>query len=207
MPATAAQPSTAKTTTLPLAVGRQPKTLAWDTFRQRFLFREDGYKYEWVSGTVVKTKRSMDKSQLYILLNLQIFFRQLQQSGKAEGELISEPDLFFLANHRRPDIAWLTTKQIYALADPKAYEVPAFLIEVISSSDQINAMKLKMINYRDAGVQVVWQIFPEHQQVDVYAGPNLRQMTVCTGDDLCAAAPALPNFALPVKAIFYKPKK
>ena len=181
--------------------------MSWQEFQQKYLDREDGFKYEWVGGMVEKTKHTMDKTQLYILHNLKKFFRQLLIERKVNGELIAEPDLFFLDNHRRPDIAWLTERQIYALADPSGYEVPAFIIEIISGNDQMNHVKKKMINYRDAGVKVVWHIFPNLHQVDVYAGPSLDQMTVCDSDKICSAAPALPAFQIPVGAIFYKPEK
>lgn len=184
---------------------QESKPISWGAFQRKYLTREDQYKYEWVDGIVVKTIRGMDKSQLYIQFNLQNFFDQLKIEKNLEGTLIAEPDLFFLTNHRRPDIAWLTEQQIYALADPAAYEVPRFVIEVVSTNDNINKVKAKMINYGDAGVEVVWQIFPAHRQVDVYTGPLLHHMTVCKGADVCSAAPALPDFQLTVDAIFYKP--
>ncbi len=181
------------------------KPIGWTEFQRRYLSKEDGFKYEWVDGKVLKTIRSMDKTQLYILLNLQHFFRKLLGTGQVHGELIAEPDLFFLTNHRRPDIAWLTTQQIYTLAEPDAYEVPAFVIEVVSSNDQTNNIKAKMLNYRDAGVQVVWQIFPKYKQIDVYSGPNLEQMTVCSGEKICSAAPALPHFQIAAQGVFHRP--
>lgn len=182
------------------------KPITWEAFQQKYLSREDGYKYEWVNGLVEKTKRSMDKRQLYLLVNLLRQFSSLKNKGKVMGDLISEPDLFFLANHRRPEVAWLTEEQVYSLAKHGANEVPAFIIEVISSNDQINAVKEKMVNYRDAGVQVVWQIFPKFKQVEVYSGARLGESKVCEGGDVCSAAPALPGFAMPVKDIFYLPE-
>ncbi len=186
------------------AIRQGQKPISWKDFQRKYLSRVDGFKYEWVNGLMEKRTRSMDKSQLYLLFNLQKLFRKLLNQGAVDGDLISEPDLFFLTNHRRPDIAWLTTAQIYSLADPDAYEVPAFVIEVISTNDQINKMKEKMANYRDAGVQVVWHVFPNFEQVDVYSGPNLDKMTICSGDAICSAAPALPGFEIPASEVFQK---
>lgn len=200
---TAQQPFTKKTS----ADKSVRKPISWETFQREYLSREDNYKYEWVNGQVEKTKRSIDKTQLFMLDNLLEFFENLKQEGKVNGRLIPEPDLFFLSNHRRPGVAWLTKEQIRTLASPGAYEVPAFIIEVISSNDQINAVKEKMGNYRDAGVQVVWQVFPKFKQVEVYSGEKLNESKVCEGDDICSAAPALPGFAMPVKDIFYLPEK
>jgi Uma2 family endonuclease len=189
---------------LPIAqtMGVKQREISWETFQKRYLQREDSFKYEWVGGLVVKTQRSMDKTQLYIQRNLQSFFRNLLFENKVTGEIIAEPDLFFLINHRRPDMAWLTDEQIDKLAESSEDEIPAFVVEVISNNDQTNKVKDKMNNYRDAGVQVVWQIFPKQQQVDVYTGTFLEKMTVCFGEQLCSAAPVLPDFVIPTNAIF-----
>lgn len=178
--------------------------ISWEEFEREYLSREDEYKYEWVEGRVVKTKRSMNKTQLYILDNLLDFFELLKFEGKISGHLFSEPDLFFLTNHHHPDIVWMTKEQMRKLADPKAYEVPAFIIEVVSTNDQINELKDKMKNYRDAGVQVVWQIYPKQQEVEIYSGKNLAKNKVCFGRQICSAAPVLPAFAMPASAIFKK---
>lgn len=206
MSATIAQ-SAPQTKPVVLPVAKENgKHISWEDFKRKYLSREDGYKYEWVNGTVEKTKRSMDKTQLYILRNLQDFFIHLKMQGIAFGQLISEPDLFFLANHRRPDIAWLTDEQIDRLAYD-SNDVPAFIIEVISTKDQINLVHKKMLNYQDAGVKVVWHIFPLLGIVHVYGGEQLASMTVCKGEQICSAAPALPGFALPVSDILKKPAK
>jgi Uma2 family endonuclease len=203
MPASTVQSQTPSSATLALA--KTAKPISWQAFQRKYLSREDGYKYEWLNGQVEKTKRAMDKTQLYILRNLQDFFIELRFQGKLTGQLIAEPDLFFLTNHRRPDVCWLTNAQIDALADPDAYEVPEFLIEVISSNDQINKVKRKLIDYRNAGVKVVWHIFPNYKQVEVYTGERLEHITILEGDQLCSAAPALPGFEMPVSAIFQRP--
>lgn len=35
---------------------RKPQTVSWAYFQKHFLTKEDGYKYEWLDGEVVKTK-------------------------------------------------------------------------------------------------------------------------------------------------------
>lgn len=206
MPSTATQSVQPPRSPKPASSKVNGEGMSWKDFQKKYLHREDGYKYEWLNGVVEKTKRTMDKTQLYILRNLSAFFRQLLNTGKVQGELIAEPDLFFLENHRRPDICWLTNEQI----DRMAYgenDVPAFVIEVISSNDYLNRVEKKMDNYRDAGVQVVWQVFPDYEKVHVYTGNALDSMTIRSGSQTCSAAPVLPDFILPVKDIFFKPPK
>lgn len=180
--------------------------ISWEAFKAKYLSREDGYKYEWLNGTVEKTKRTMDKTQLYILRNLLEKFRELQYANKVDGELISEGDLFFLDKHRRPDIAFLTNEQIELAADDKLDSVPEFVMEVISNTDAINRVNKKIVNYRDAGVKVVWHIFPIEHEVHIYCGDNLKTVYIKSADEICSADPVLPDFKMPVSDIFKRKK-
>ena len=193
------------TTALPPKVESMSESeyISWEDFQDQYLVREDGYKYEWLNGKVEKTPRSMDKRQLIILRNLLIAFKHLENEGKVSGYLVQEADLLFLNHHRRPDICWLTDKQIVSMAQDTD-EIPAFVIEVISSNDMINRVVAKMEDYRAAGVQVVWKILPLHQQVHVYTGKNLDVMKVYSGDMTFSAAPVLPDFSISVDELFKK---
>ncbi|HFA49122.1 MAG TPA: Uma2 family endonuclease [Bacteroidetes bacterium] len=199
MPATAVQQQPAR----PLRKQKKTRRISWETFQKKYLTREDGYKYEWLNGTVEKTPYTMDKTQIYIQRNLLACFRKLLNEGKVKGELIAEPDLFFLKNHRRPDMCWLTDGQIDRLAEDD-YEVPAFVIEVISKNDVISKMEDKMEDYRAAGVQVVWKIYPQHQKIHVHTGENLETITVFRGAKICSAAPVLPGFTVAAEDVFGK---
>ena len=178
-----------------------PPFISWSAFQRRYLTREDGYKYEWLNGIVEKTKRTMDKTQFYVLRNLLEKFRELQFANKVDGELITEGDVFFLEKHRRPDIAYFNTQQIDDAADG-INPVPKFVIEIISNSDAINRVNKKMQNYRDAIVEVVWHIFPQSLEVHIYGGDNLDTVYIKRGDMICSANPTLPDFNMPVSDIF-----
>ncbi len=174
----------------------------WATFSQKYLHREDGHKYEWVEGSVVKTK-SMDYTQLFIVKNLLAFFRKLMAEQGITGELIPESDVFFGGNHRRPDIAYFTDEQIAAMSYGEN-QVPKFVIEIISTKDQVNLIQQKMNNYRQANVQVVWQIFPLSEQVHVYGGSMLKSMSMCERGDLCSAVSVLTGFEMTAAEVFKK---
>lgn len=76
---------------------RREKLISWPEFQNKYLNREDCFKYEWVSGTVVKST-NMDYTQLYIVKNLLSFFRTFYQSGLVNGELLPDSDFFFGRN-------------------------------------------------------------------------------------------------------------
>jgi Uma2 family endonuclease len=175
----------------------KPKPISWDAFKNSYLKKEDKYKYEWVDGYVEKTLRNMDKNQFFIQFNLQTFLLTL----KVDGLFIAEGDTFFAKKHRRPDIAYYTKEQIRLAQDEKNTVVPKFVIEIISNNDQMNRVVKKMQNYREAEVSVIWHIFPLDGEIHVYKGKN---MTICTGDDICSAEPVLPQFCISVKQILKK---
>ena len=106
--------------------------------------------------------------------------------------------------HRRPDVAYFSEEQEAKMA-LEGNQIPEFVIEIVSTHDQMNKSVKKMKNYRDAGVKVVWQIFPIQEEVHVYWGDNLDVMHVCMSDSICSAAPVLPSFALAAKDIFKMP--
>jgi len=175
----------------------QPKKITWEEFETRYLVREDKYKYEWVDGQVVKTPREMNQLQQLILVNLLDFLDKLRTPAKKLGKLLAEVDTFFEGNLRRPDIAYFSQAQLEAI--PTGNQVPQFVIEIISKTDQIALVHQKMQDYRRADVKVVWHIFPELQEVHVYRGD---QMTICRGEKMCSAAPVLPGFEMPAEEIF-----
>jgi Uma2 family endonuclease len=176
--------------------------ISWADFKADYLEREDDFKYEWVNGVVEKTPRSMDRKQFYIVQNLLDFFGYLKFSGQIDGSLIPEGDTFFGENHRRPDVAYYTDAQIEAAADDADAE-PQFVIEIISTTDQMNRVHKKMRDYRASKIPVVWHIFPELQEVHVFHG---RKSEVYIGEDICSADPVLPQFQLSVDAIFKRKK-
>ncbi len=188
-----------------LARPKQRKKITWATFEKKYLTREDGYRYEWLNGTIEKTKK-MNKNQLFILRNLQNFFNNLKFDKKILGNLIAEPDLFFKKKHRRPDICWLTDTQIDNLTK-EVEEIPTFVIEIISNNDVADKIAKKMNDYRAANVKTVWHIYPNQQSVHVYTGDHLENIVIHTKNMICSAAPGLAKFEIKAVDIFAKKTK
>ena len=188
------KPNTTKT--------KKPKKISWEVFQRKYLTREDGYKYEWLDGIVEKTTHAMNKNQLYIVDNLINFFQTIKVKFSIKGSLLAEGDTFFGGNHRRPDIAFYTRKQLIEAAND-ANIVPLFVIEIVSANDQMNYMHKKMQDYRAAEVAVAWHIFPELQEVHVYTD-KLNKMEVLKAKQICSAEVIIKGFKIAVKDIFKK---
>jgi Uma2 family endonuclease len=183
----------------------EQKMLTWEEFQRKYLSREDAFRYEWVNGLVEKTNRNMELFQIIILTNLRRIFEALRISGTVNGVLEAEIDVFFADKvHRRPDISYFKESQLLEIINNQN-SIPEFVIEIISTNDQINKVHKKMKNYRDAKVRVVWHVFPHLKEVHVYSGDYLFDMKVCVGEAICSAVPVLVGFEIKAEDVFKLP--
>ena len=182
------------------AIEPKKKYISWIDFQKRYLTREDGFKYEWLNGIIEKTPRTMNYNQFYIWDNLCEFLRQLEnKNGQRIGSFPMEGDIFFLSNHRRPDICFISVEQMIGTRLNTAPK-PEFIVEVLSPSDNINRVNDKVENYFAAGVKVLWHVFPDQEIIHVYS--DSRTMNICRNTDICSAESVIEGFALSVKDIF-----
>ncbi len=174
-------------------INELPRTLAefqsWEP--------NDGYKYEWNDGELIKFT-GMDKKQVYIFATLSNLF--FDKGYRSLGTFVSEYDTMLTGiQMRRPDIAYFTKEQIENTKKGED-EIPEFVVEIISGNDNINIVEKKIIEYYKAGVGVVWLILPEEKTVHIYT--SRKNVQICTDDDICSAKPVLPDFEISVNDIF-----
>ena len=134
------------------------------SFLRRYRKGKPGIKYEYNKGVIEKTE-SMKFKEQYIFHNLQqLFITTIAFQNK--GMLVQELEVWTSENQwRKPDISFITAQQISAAAN--GYEpIPALIIEVISKNDKINEVKNKVDEYFNAGVKILWHIFPELKKVE-----------------------------------------
>ena len=163
--------------------------MAWES--------EDGFKYEWNDGELIKFV-GMNRKQVFIYEALNQLF--IEKGLWKTGTLISEYDVQLSGiQMRRPDVAYLTKEQIASTKQGED-EIPEFAIEIISGHDKANKVEEKTIEYFKAGVKVLWLIFPDNKTVQVYT--SLKQAQICTDDDICSAKPVLEDFEISVNDIF-----
>ena len=171
-----------------------PKTLA--EFEQ--WQPNDGYKYEWNDGELIKFE-GMKRKHLKLVRVLAELF-DTTKAKKQRGQLICEQDVQLTGIQlRRPDLAFFSGEQIDE-SDDNEEPIPEFAIEVISSHDQINEVKKKIIEYFKNGVKVTWIIYPEYQMVEVYT--SAKNVVICTDADVCSANPVLDDFEIKAEDLF-----
>lgn len=159
---------------------------------------DDPFVYEWNNGILEPTEGMKQNEMQIARLISREFTRTAAYRNKAE--LMLEIDCWVTDKQmRRPDLAFYTDEQIRKASRGERV-IPAFVIEIISEFDDIIKVEKKLIEYFQAGVQVVWRVIGEIKAVYVYTSP--KTITVCTDNDSISAAPAVPDFQLTASELF-----
>jgi Uma2 family endonuclease len=107
---------------------------------------------------------------------------------------------------RRPDVAfvsadrWPLDREIPTTGDWDV--VPDLAVEVIRPNDIFQDVLTKLQEYFQYGVQLVWAVVPEAQQVYVYDSPT--QVRILTIRDTLTGSTILPDFHLPLASLFQR---
>src|SRR5262249_40896096 len=78
--------------------------------------------------------------------------------------------------------------------------VPDLAVEVISPHDLADEIIQKLTEYFQAGVRLVWIIYPQQRLVYVYDSPT--QVRGLSPPDDLAGGPGLPGFRVPLASLF-----
>jgi Uma2 family endonuclease len=109
---------------------------------------------------------------------------------------------------RMPDVSFIRWDSV---DDPNEIENPAgaFLevppdlaVEVLSPSNTRREMEIKLEEYANAGVKLVWYVDPERKEVDVYPKGNPKRKKTLGVNDTLGGGEVLPGFAVKVAKLF-----
>ena len=163
--------------------------------------------YELIDGVLVEKVMGFYKSYLAGLLiqYLGTFVRErdLGVVAGADGTLKLVPDQV-----RIPDVsfvAWERLPDRRLPAEPIPQLAPDLAVEIISKGNTREEMARKLCEYFDAGVRLVWYIFPETRSVRVYTDPQSE--TDLTDDAILDGGEVLPGFRLPLRQLFSQPRQ
>lgn len=108
---------------------------------------------------------------------------------------VRKPDLTYVRYGRlpggRPPEGWLTV-------------VPDLVAEVVSPGDRVEDLEQKLAEYREAGIPLIWVIYPATRTAHVL-GAN-RQRRELGPDGVLDGEDILPGFSIPLANIFPGPE-
>ena len=161
-----------------------------------FLTRPEnaGKDFELIAGEIVEVPSNTRSSE--IAVTIATHFRMHLIQNKIDGHVTGEAGLYQIGNERyAPDVAFKRTPTTDEFVDPNP---PELAIEVVSPSDDLRLLSVKISNYLAAGT-TVWVAYPQDKQVASHVpGKGAQILTV----DDTLTFDGLPGFALPVKEIF-----
>jgi Uma2 family endonuclease len=101
---------------------------------------------------------------------------------------------------RSPDGAFTVAARVPPRGTGYCEVVPDLVLEVVSPSDRLREVLGKVGEWLDAGVRVVWVVWPARRQIDIYTMDGAHAV-LAIGDAL-TCPDLLPGFALPVAEVF-----
>lgn len=105
---------------------------------------------------------------------------------------------------RRPDVAYVSydrwPKSRPCPNDEGWEVVPDLAVEVVSPTNTAEEILAKNREYFEAGVRLIWVIYPAEEQIYVYRSPV--DVVVLTRKDHLDGGDVLPGYRLPVATLF-----
>ena len=108
-------------------------------------------------------------------------------------DTVRGPDVTFFSNARLPETA-TDTDQLIAIP-------PDLVAEIVSPSNGRKEIMAKVQEYLDAGVLLIWVVYPRRRTLMIYR-PDEEPPITLAGADLIENLPELPGFLCPVAEFF-----
>lgn len=164
--------------------------------------------YEVINGQFVELPPMSTKAVRVatILVSEVEVFAKMRQLGRAASEM-----LFGLGVEsrlqRRPDAAFVSYERWpkdRELPDTDPWPViPNLAVEVVSKNELAEDLLTKVQDYFQAGVQLVWVVYPRLRLVHVFE--SFTQIRVLTHTDELDGGAVLTGFRLPLATLFPEP--
>ena len=164
----------------------------------------NGHRYELVKGVLKEMSPAAPKhgriaNLIAFLLTQHVRQHNLGVVYAAETgfKLRQNPDTV-----RAADAAFIAKERIPKKGEPEGFWAiaPDLAVEVISPSDSADRIQNKITDWLEAGVRLLWIVYPGTQSVTEYR--SLDEIRVYTTAETLNGHDVLPGFTCPVSEIF-----
>lgn len=172
---------------------------------------DDGWMYELVEGRLVRMPTGGGEASVIatnLVTEIGLFLRT-QKLGRITGadgtyDLTQPGDTYETA--LVPDVAFVRMDRLPERTSPefaKAWQLaPDLVAEIVSPSQYRPEMAAKAKRYLEAGVRLVWIIWPKYQQVDVWQSGAEEPVATLKPGDALDGLDVLPGFMYPLSDLF-----
>ena len=165
---------------------------------------KSGVRFELISGEVVEVPGS---TWLHAAIVARIFtiihaYAREHNLGAVFPDgltylLLTDPDTM-----RIPDISFVPRERLPEGGPTTSYMAvpPGLAVEVVSPSNSALELRRRIQDYLEAGVSLVWVVWPEEQSISVYQG-TMTPLEL-TASDTLNGGHVLPGFSVKVAELF-----
>lgn len=165
----------------------------------------DEVAYELVGGKLVERNMGGESSEIAVVIN-SLLWTHCQTHGLGR---IFGPDASYqiYREHpkkvRRADGSFIAKGRLPNNLSPKGHikVCPDLVVEVISPNDLAAEVDVKVEEYLQAGVRLIWVVFPESKHVYAYRAGDTTVQRLGSEDEL-SGENVLPELRLAVSKIF-----
>ncbi|MFN0146186.1 MAG: Uma2 family endonuclease [Dehalococcoidia bacterium] len=160
--------------------------------------------YEYLEGTWVKIPMANPSTRLAfnLLRPLADFVDENELGEVFPHEFGYQIWPNFPRRYRKPDGSFISRERLLGMSldDPLAHVAPDLAIEVISPTDRGSDIEEKVQAYFDAGVRLVWVVYPKTRSVNVYRADGSAFRLV--GDSTLSGEDIVPGFTIELSDLF-----
>jgi len=160
---------------------------------------------ELIDGTLVE--KTMGAFESFLAVRLISLLNTFVEQAKL-GIVLGEAGMMqlFPEQVRIPDASYISWKQLEGSGFPEKpvpLMAPDLAVEVISKSNTQQEMDRKLGEYFEAGVRLVWYVYPNQRQVIVYTSPT--DATTLGETDTLTGGEVLTGLSIDLKEFFTLP--
>lgn len=165
---------------------------------------DDGWRYEVVEGVLIRVAGSaFDATTIAgIILAALLGYVRSRRLGAVTGA----DGVYKFPNAETgllPDVGFVSAAKIPFIDKKKPIPfAPDLAIEVASPAQSHDDMADKALRYLDGGTRLVWIVWPDARQVDVWRPGDRRPSSTLRADDSLDGEDVVPGFRHPIADIF-----
>ncbi len=156
---------------------------------------------ELIDGEIVEKMPSHKPSKIAMWI---VTYFNIHLLEHPVGTISGEAGGFYMpvtGNVFNPDVGYISKARLPEEPEREVPMPPDLAVEVKSPTDSKRAMRRKAEKYLENGTQIVWLVFPDEREIEVYSLVDEDVRTVGI-DGTLEGGSVLPGFTLPVANIF-----
>jgi Uma2 family endonuclease len=165
---------------------------------------DDGWRYEVVEGMLVRVAGSPFDATTIALILAAALLAYVRPRGL--GAVTGADGVYKFPGAETgllPDIGFVAATNVPLIDRKKPIPfAPDLAVEVVSPSQTADDMAAKVLRYFWGGTQLVWIIWPDHQQVDVWHPGDNQPKTRLGISGMLDGEDVVPGFIHPIADIF-----